>query len=417
MSIESKVNSYLSKFPLVKKVVKRVYQYSMYAVSKKVKYEGDIHRVTPDDEYEYFFGYYDKSPWDATGRYMLCLRVNDTTKSVAPSEPADIILIDTENQNKIKVIGQTNTWNVQQGCMLQWLAPDHKNCIIYNDFRNNEFCSIIYDLNSKKEAIIPKPVYSVSQDGKTAVTLDFARLHRMRPGYGYSNKTDSTNGNMCPDATCIWSIDLINGKIKSILKYTDFYHFEHREEMKNAEHKVNHLMLNPSGDRFIVLHRWYVGSKKYTRLVSVNVDGTDMCNLLDDGMVSHCNWKNDKEIIAYAYTIENGNGYYSIEDQTQNIHQLWPELKNDGHPSYSADGKKVVTDTYPDRARVCKLYLMDDKKSQIIAKVFAPFKYDNDFRCDLHPRWNRSGSKVCFDSVFEGQRSLYLVYTDMRDKK
>jgi len=44
-----------------------------------------------------------------------------------------------------------------------------------------------------------------------------------------------------------------------------------------------------------------------------------------------------------------------------------------------------------------------------IARVFAPFKYDNDTRCDLHPRWNRNGDKICIDSVFEGKRGLYVI--------
>ena len=61
--------------------------------------------------------------------------------------------------------------------------------------------------------------------------------------------------------------------------------------MNNAEHKVNHIMLNPSGERFMVLHRWFVGHRKYTRLVTVDVDGSKMYNLSDDDMVSHCYWK------------------------------------------------------------------------------------------------------------------------------
>ncbi|WP_197276444.1 hypothetical protein [Bacillus sp. JCM 19034] len=120
--IENSVNHSLNKMPILKRMVKRSYQLGMYSVSKKIKSEGDIKRVTPQDEYEYFFGYYDKSPWDATDRFMLCLRVKDTTKSVAPKEAADIILIDTENNNSYEVIGKTRTWNVQQGCMLQWLG-------------------------------------------------------------------------------------------------------------------------------------------------------------------------------------------------------------------------------------------------------------------------------------------------------
>ena len=84
---------------------------------------------------EYFFGYYDKSPWDVSDRYILCLRAKNTYSSVAPKEPAEIILFDTHDNNSYRVLGKTHTWNVQQGCMLQWLGPDYKERIIYNDFR------------------------------------------------------------------------------------------------------------------------------------------------------------------------------------------------------------------------------------------------------------------------------------------
>ena len=32
-----------------------------------------------------------------------------------------------------------------------------------------------------------------------------------------------------------------------------------------------------------------------------------------------------------------------------------------------------------------------------------------DVRCDLHPRWNRSGTAITFDSVHEGFRGVYEI--------
>lgn len=107
MSFEQKVNQQLNKYPVVKKRVKSVYQHTMYAISSKKDHEGNIVRLSPDDPmHEYFFGYYDKSPWDVTGRYMLCLKAKDTWSSVAPNEPADILLIDTEKENEILKLQQ-----------------------------------------------------------------------------------------------------------------------------------------------------------------------------------------------------------------------------------------------------------------------------------------------------------------------
>lgn len=403
----------LEQFPIIKHAAKRVYQLASVATSnEKFKSEGDVVRVSPNDGFEYFYGYYDKSPWDATDRYMICTKVIQAYKSVAPKEPGVVGLIDTYDNNKFIKIGVTHSWNVQQSCMAQWMGPDFKTRIIYNDFRNGDYCSVIYNWAEKcEEKVLPLPVYDVARDGSFALSLDFSRLHRMRPGYGYSNLPETTNGELCPDKPCIWKMEIPSGKITELFKYTDMAAFEPDESMQGAEHKVNHLMISPNGKRFMVLHRWFQNGRKHTRLVTVNVDKTEMYNLSDDVFVSHCYWKNDKEILSFLRKKETGNHYYLMKDQTQEYKMFWPELNTDGHCSYSPDGKFIITDTYPNRKRVASVYLCteDDNRSRKIARVFAPFRYDNDCRCDLHPRCNHKGTNVCIDSVHEGRRGLYVI--------
>lgn len=435
MGIEQIINQKLNEHPILKKKIKKVYQRTMYAISPKIKLEGDVVRVSPDDlKHEYFFGYYDKSPWDATDRYMLCMKANDTWSDVSPKEIAKIILIDTKHDNKVVTLAETHSWNVQQGCMLQWVGPEYKDRILFNDCRNGQYCSVILKLEFPKngnldnlkvteEKVIPAPVYSVASDGTFALTLDFSRLYRLRPGYGYYNVPEETADEKLPDKPCIWYVNLITGEVKPILKYTDFANFQPRPEMEGAEHKVNHIMLSPNGKRFMVLYRWFTGQRKYTRLITCNVDGTDMYILSDDDMVSHCCWRTDKQIFAFENKKHGlkgdkvGNGYYLMKDKTQEYRRFWPGIDYDGHPSYSPDGSKIVFDRYPDRARITEIMVSDAKNRKnsgvkTIARMFAPFKYDNDTRCDLHPRWNRAGDKVCFDSVFEGHRGLYVIDVD-----
>lgn len=416
--IEQFVNYQLNKYPQIKKYIKRGYQQTMYALSKKIKSEGNILKVSPADcEHEYFFGYYDKSPWDSTGRYMLCMRAKDTWSKPDPIEEADILLIDTEDDNSVNKIATTHTWNVQQGCMAQWLGPDFSSKILYNDLREEKFCSVIMDVHTGKERVLPLPVYTVSSDGKTALSLDFSRLHSLRLGYGYALLPEKTKGLALPDATCIWRLDIETGEVKELLRYADFANFQPRREMlePNSVHKVNHLMLSPSGKRFMVLYRWFCGQRKYTRLITCNTDGTEMYVLNDDDMTSHCYWKDDEHIIAFENKKDGGPGYYLMKDKSQDHQHLWPQLNGDGHPSYSpTDNHLVVLDSYPNRARIADIKIArdtdpDGKNLKVIAKVFAPFKYDNDTRCDLHPRWSRDGKKICFDSVFEGHRGLYVV--------
>lgn len=420
MGIEQSINYQLNKYPQIKKIIKRGYQLAMYAISTKIKFEGDITCVSPYDGSEYFFGYYDKSPWDVTGQYLLCMKAHNTWSEPDPLVEADIVLIDIKNGNSIRKLAATRTWNVQQGCMAQWLGPDFGSRIIYNDLRNGQYCSVILNIATMEELVLPIPVYTVSADGKSALSLDFSRLHSLRLGYGYSALPEKTKGVALPDSTCIWKMDIITGEVAPLLKYTDFVKFQPRSEMleKGSVHKVNHLMLSPNGKRFMVLYRWFVGQRKYTRLITCNVDGTEMYLLSDDDMVSHCYWKNDEEIIAFERKKEFGPGYYLMKDRTQEWRHIWPQLSNDGHPSYCpTDNNLVVFDTYPNRFRIQEVKLardtdIDGKDIKVIAKVFSPFKYDNDTRCDLHPRWSRDGKKICFDSVFEGHRGLYVVNVD-----
>lgn len=409
----------LERFPAVKRTAKRLYQAASVATSRdKTKAEGNITRVSPVDEYEYFYGYYDKSPWDADDRYMICIRVRQAYRSVAPKEPGMVCLIDTADDHKIIEIGITHSWNVQQSCMAQWLGPDFKSRIIYNDFRDGKYCSVVYNFEKmQEEKVLPLPVYDVSRDGTFALSLDFDRLHRMRPGYGYSNIPDSSKGILCPDAPCIWKMDIATGKVESLFKYTDFAAFEPDDTMNGAEHKVNHLMISPDGKRFMVLHRWFDKGRKHTRLVTVNVDKTEMYNLSDDVFVSHCYWKNDDEILSFLRKKETGDHYYLMKDKTQEYKLFWPRLRTDGHCSYSPDKSLIITDSYPNRKRMAFVYVCTEYQKQPvrIAKVFSPFRYDNDCRCDLHPRWNRAGNMVCIDSVHEGKRGLYIIPVTKKD--
>ena len=231
MGFEQKINYQLNKFPKFKKVIKRIYQLSMYMISPRIKSEGNIIKVSPDDpSHEYFFGYYDKSPWDASGRFIICMRARNTWSDVSPKESADILLIDTRN-NTVRKVAVSHSWNVQQGCMAQWLGPDFSSRIIFNDFRDGKYVSIILNILDDTEQVIDFPVYSVTNDGKVALSLDFSRLYNLRPGYGYYNVPEITENIGLPDATAIWKIDIDNNKIYPLLSYKDFASFMPRSEM------------------------------------------------------------------------------------------------------------------------------------------------------------------------------------------
>lgn len=54
MWLEQKINYQLNKFPIIKVYIKRIYQLAMYAISPKIKSEGNIVRISPNESREYF---------------------------------------------------------------------------------------------------------------------------------------------------------------------------------------------------------------------------------------------------------------------------------------------------------------------------------------------------------------------------
>ena len=403
--LELFVHDHILKNKAIRGVLYGMYQRLNVTLAPQKPKDSLLRLVSPEDGYEYFFGYYDKCPWSHQGDSLLALQVKDSTVRADSSSPAHIVLLSLEGEPKVRVLAQTHSWNVQQGCMLQWLNPDE---ILFNDFRDGRNCAVILNIHTGKERLLSRPVYTLSPDGKTALSLDFSRLHSLRPGYGYVNVPDHTLGVDCPEEGCIWRIDLRTGDSVEILKYTDFMAFEHRADMEGAAHKVNHLMINPSGDRFMVIHRWLNKDLKFSRLVTANLDGSALYNLSDDDFVSHCCWKDGREIIAYLRKKDGGKAYYHIKDQSADYRKIWPELVMDGHPSFSPDGSLAVTDTYPNRKRIQSLYTIKDDKVSFQASVFSPFRFAGDVRCDLHPRWNRQGNEICFDGSHKGKRAIFI---------
>ena len=75
----------------------------------------DWRMFSPDDGGHYFFGYYDRNPWDATGRWHLALKVDQQQRLPLTGETAEIGLLDREAPGSFQKLAETNAWCHQQG--------------------------------------------------------------------------------------------------------------------------------------------------------------------------------------------------------------------------------------------------------------------------------------------------------------
>ena len=362
----------------------------------------------------HFFGYYDKCPWDKTGRYLLAMEISFCDRQPKPGEGLTLGMVDLKDRDRYVPFAETPAWCWQQGTMLQWLgsAPDKQ--VVYNAVADRRYVSVLRDVHAGRTVTtLPRPVYALSADGRQAVSLPFDRLHRLRPGYGYCALPEKHPDDPAPGTDGVWWMDVATGKNELVVPIAKLAAHKPDGRFAGAHHWVNHLQFNPSGTRFLFLHRWRVFEKPWsTRLYTCKPDGSDLRLTWDTGMVSHFDWRDDDTILAWVKTKDQGNKFVLIDVNGGDAKVVGGDvLTQDGHCSYSPDRKWILNDTYPDKKRLQWLMLFNVKTGRRydLNQFHLPPKLTGPFRCDLHPRWNRDGTHVCIDSAHEPTRQVYVV--------
>ncbi len=356
----------------------------------------------------HFFGYYDKFPYNSDGRYVLALETTFMDRQPAPDDKAVIGMVDTLDDNCWQPLDTTTAWNWQQATMLQWLPTDPDGTIIYNQRQNGHFVATLRNIDSGETRQLSRPVYTLSRDGKWAVSLNFARLHQTRPGYGYAGLPDPYEDRLVPAEDGAYVIDLETGASKLAVSLAEAANLQPKATMHGAKHWFNHAQINTDSTRFALLHRWQgpEDPKWYTRLITANRDGSDIHVVADDDYVSHYDWYSPQQVVAWANYKDQGNHYYRFNDDGGEPGIIGDTILTvDGHCSFSPDRQWMLTDTYPnqDHIRTLILYHMASATRINIGHFYAPPELKGPIRCDLHPCWRRDGRAVCIELGSRGQ--------------
>ncbi|MCM4174191.1 hypothetical protein DHD32_22240 [Arenibacter sp. TNZ] len=108
-------------------------------------------------------------------------------------------------------------------------------------------------------------------------------------------------------------------------------------------------------------------------------------------------------------------GFYLFTDKSKETVPVGKGIMTkNGHNTYipGTNGEWILNDTYPDKERLQTLYLYNvpTKKRIDLGQFFEPDKFKGEWRCDLHPKSDRSGKWVIFDSTHGGDgRQIYMV--------
>lgn len=406
----------------------------------------------------YFFGYFDTPQVSADGTKLLALRVSRFDRVPEPGEIAEVGWFEIGAVHaQFHKIGESNSFNWQQGAMLQFLGPDFQSRVIWNYFDGVAYRARIHNLLTGKGRDVPA-IYNAYPDGKSAVTVDFERHAWCRRGYSYGNVMNPKKDAKVVEGDAIWRVDLDTGESHPIVQLSDMMALTPHSTMAGATHYLEHTTTNPSGSHFVFLHRWRHDNGIHSRLCVARPDGSDIRILNDSGRMSHFCWVDETTLLGYGGKANpvntlrrnkamiktffkpllpifkrlvkdssglskslTGDAYYLFDiENPGSLKLVVPSMRfEDGHPAMLSDGKTFITDSY---ARAVlgekpKLFFVDiESDTHLVLDEFGSIpEYDESpVRCDLHPRVANTlaGTIVSVDTMDGAQRRTYAYRLD-----
>jgi hypothetical protein len=367
-----------------------------------------IKHVLEADGYHVYRGYYDLNYLNS-GRF-LCHRLpvgatdNRGTK-------CDIGYYDLEAM-KFHKVADTNAWCWQQGSRLRW-HPIEKNRILFNSIEGDHYCAKICDTDGNQIRIIDRPLYDVTPDFKYGISLNYSRLQRMRPGYGYNYFEDETKDVYAPENDGLFLVDLERNESHLIYSLKELATVI--DPAGKCIHYLNHVSIAPNGKHLIFFHIFVDPNVKgwKTILYVSDIQGQELKALEKTDKVSHYCWMDDESLMVTCVKASGETYYctYSIKDGEKKSVDI-EGLNTDGHPGRIYGTDVCITDTYPLGKSRQKLmsFALDDEKTTTLAFVYHDYRLRGEKRCDLHPSTADGERLVSVDTTYQKKRRSIVIF-------
>jgi hypothetical protein len=282
----------------------------------------------------------------------------------------------------------------------------------------------------------------MTPDGRTALTLDFARLNEARPGYGYGGIADSHAAERIAAGEGVSCVDVSSGRrqlivpmaaaVRLILRTGHLlkpYARYVRDRLRrlagrggevNVAYRAasgplapfkfwfNHIKISPNGQRFTFKCRFRHAYQDAFHTVSLTcgIDGSDLRVLTDN--TSHVMWKDDEHLHLWRDGLQL---YQDTPSGGKHVRQIAPEfIERDVHARYLPGRPARLLYDRP-YGETVPLYVFDEDSGK--NTQYAEFSNHRpavgEFRCDLHPNPSPDGTMAAVNSLQDGGRQVYLV--------
>lgn len=370
----------------------------------------------------HLFGYIGQCktiPWNASGRYIVAMRSKFHDHLPKADEAADIILIDTQNGNKIEAIEKTLGWNLQQGTMLYWNPAQAETQFFFNDRdpKTNKIFTVLYDIEKRKRVReyrfddVSIANGGVAQNGGHFIAINYGRMARLRPVTGYPEAHDWNAETLAPMDDGIFRVDVQTGEKQLLVSFHQLKKLVAAKYAKidQAGLYINHTLCNRVADRIYFFVRGRVGSKSmYVNTpCTIKPDGSDLS--VQQFIGGHPEWgegnlmfgsRDDKQVV-YDVVKKKVVGDLGGRERFPN-----PE----GDISLSPDGRWFANG-YSNGDKIRYVVLDRNTGKHVRTTEFSRGPYrKGPLRIDPAPRWNRTNDALLVPGFTDqGTRQMFVI--------
>ncbi|MBR2007863.1 MAG: hypothetical protein IKA01_07820 [Alistipes sp.] len=420
--IEELVYHLVYRNPKLKLAIRNLYQ-GCYDLLPKQK---DFYLFKYDYKEGFYLGFHDLPVLSDDDTKCLVQKLSFDGRMPKAGESESVGYLDVDKNGKFgdfHKLADTFAWNYHKGCRLQWCRKDE---IIFNTAIDGKMIAKIIHIGTLNSNNLQFPIDTISPDYTKAITFSYERLEYCMPGYGYPYQDGEAflNENF-PKETGLFIADMETGERKLLVSLYDLAMTAPEEFLNDHMHYVTHSEFSHDGRYISFLHRWIrnegTNLKRWTRIMVYDLQNSSFVELPSQISGSHYVWNKKHQLLASC--IIDGKSCHVLFDMNDiaNIKIVAGDILNsDGHQSF-IDDDTFITDTYPDKRRMAKLYKVHipTQKVELIANTYSPKAFQS-FRtkkaghvaCDLHPRVSRSGKYVTFDCPSTGRRGIYIMKLD-----
>ncbi len=418
-------------------------------------------------KYAQWGGYYNYDFLSADGTKLLSNRSSFDGRAIKHSDTVEVGYFDIPS-GEWHCLDISDSFNWPQATMLQWVPDTDNKEVIFNLSKDGHLISRIINIETGEKRDLCYPVYCLTPDGTKAITLNLERSY-WTPAYHYQSVVNEECNVDVLEGDGIFALDLKENTLKRIVALEDVIKIDAPEEFSQGAHWLEHIMINPSGTEMVFLHRYKLpNTGRRTRMVMANIDGTNM-HIVDGWQRfswSHFGWKTDDSFVMYAVEatrlskaysgtnksasssnlslkskikgtlrsmyrkvisplipkslkirLTNNNGY-QLYEKSDDIYKLKDTYKGklldiDGHPSFSVDGKYMITDSYANDNKYRRLLVLNTKNGKriLMGKFYSPF-WGTPASCDLHPKISTDKKHLVIDTAYSGIHRMVVFQLD-----